>query len=196
MVSGLSKRIKDFRERVETKKQARRAKKRAKSREQKKAERKKQADKRARDRRIEKNEPENVREEAAASVRQLKLLSSELGVAPENVREVVNNAGKVLEDAQEQGSDALEQLDVDGDGDTDILQSFESQSSDEDLFSSGGGSSLVQPQGSRGSEPMQPESLEVFDPMSVDDAASDGSGSSQDSIDPTSREFEEDLLDL
>jgi hypothetical protein len=196
MVPGLSKRIEDFRERVESKKQARRAKKRAKSREQEREQRSQQADERARDRRIAKNEPESVTEEAQASVRQLKLLSSELGVAPENVREVVENASGVLENAQEQGSEALEQLDVDGDGDTDILQSFESQASDEDMFSSGGGSSLVEPQGSRGREPMQQDSLEVFDPMDVNDPAGGGSSASQDSIDPTSREFEENLLDL
>lgn len=174
-------------------------------------EKSKRAKRRAKSRRIEQEKPEGASEKAQVAAKRTKrgareaqeeasglaqdakqLLATELGVSGEQSESIIEEGARLLESAGEKAG----QLDVDGDGDTDILQTFESQTAEDDMFGSAGGSSAPQPQGSRGSEPVQPESLEAFDPMSVDEVRGGGSGSSQDSIDPTSREFEEDLLDL
>jgi len=172
MANGLSGRIERFRERVQSAKQKREAKKRAKERKQQRKQKRKKAEQRARGRRVEKNEPEGAREEAAASVRQLRLLGSELGVDRETAQNISQQANELIDTAQQEGS--MGALDVDGDGDTDILQSFEEELTEEDAFDLS-------------------EAGSGFDPTVVEAGET---GDASEPVDPTSKEFEEDLLGL
>jgi len=189
MPTGLSDRIQQFRERVQRRNRAKQAEERAQAREERIETREQAEQERARQQRIRENDPETLREEAAASARQIRLLSSELGIDTESARNVVDDASQILKTAREQGQGAVEQLDTDGDGDTDILQLFESETNaadsfdvEDQLLSGGGGGS---------GEPFDPGTA-TFDPG----MSQQQSGGQQGGIDPTDASVEEDLLDL
>jgi len=116
--TSIADRIRGVRQRF----QKRRSRKQAEAKaEDLKAER----ERRARQRRIEANNPETAGESLAAASNEVNLLSAELGITADAARDVLEQGGEVVDQALEQGDGALAQLDVDGDGDTDILESLE-----------------------------------------------------------------------
>lgn len=99
------------------------------------------ADRRAKGRRIERGEPESTgeraavakrgAEEAAGEVKNLgsdavDLLSAELGVTEGEAEGLISQGADAIQAAAEAGGGAIAELDVDGDGDTDILEALES----------------------------------------------------------------------
>lgn len=115
-----NKKLEEIRENIKQKKARRRSKKR-------KQKAKKAGRNFAKKKRIERNAPKNKTEKALATVRQTKLLASELGVSEANAKRLQERASDVLESASAQGGGALAALDIDGDGDTDILQTMETE---------------------------------------------------------------------
>lgn len=165
------KKFERLREKVQRKKTSRRAKERAKARKKRKSRE-----------RVEANEPETRREEALATVRQTRLLAAELGVSTDRAREIQQRASNTLDSALDQGGDALEKLDVDNDGDTDLLSIAEAQA---DRDSKDEHSEFVSP-----AEP-------VLDLSSEENQSQSGSGSkSSDRPDVMSKDGEEDILGL
>lgn len=87
------------------------------------------ADRRARERRIERDEPEGVRERATVASEEAgelakdakELLATELGVSTEESEGIIKRGREFLE----RGKGQLSQFDVDGDGDTDLLSSLD-----------------------------------------------------------------------
>lgn len=67
-----------------------------------------------------KKEGQQTRQEAV-------LLASEFGVTPERAQGAIDQANTILNKAEQAGGGALDQLDFDGDGDTDILNGLEQQ---------------------------------------------------------------------
>jgi hypothetical protein len=62
-----------------------------------------------------------------AGVEEAQLLASELGVTGERAKEIASEGMDLIEQAASAGGDALAQLDIDGDGDTDILDAIENE---------------------------------------------------------------------
>lgn len=98
------------------------------------------ADRRASARRVEREEPETVGERAqlkkqrageaadeagALASDAVSLVSAELGVSESDAKGIIESGADVLDAAGDAGGSALDQLDVDGDGDTDILDAVE-----------------------------------------------------------------------
>lgn len=146
----LSDRLEDVRERIKEKKEER-------QREKRRQELRDRFEQQARRARIQRNEPEGAREEVQASARQARLLAAEFGVTRERGAELADSAQATLSAARD--SNALSRLDLDGDGDTDILESFE-----ESLDTRGGRRSQTRTQQSasvRVGEPYQPVEEEL-----------------------------------
>lgn len=114
-------------------------------------EKSKRADRRAKSRRIEKGDPDSATEAAQVKAKQAKqeaemtadearklsrdaktLLATELGVSRSESESIISEGASLLSEA----GDRVDQLDIDDDGDTDILSSFDPIVGDE-----GGGSS-------------------------------------------------------
>lgn len=142
----------------------------------------------ARKRRVKRNNPEGKREKFQATGRQARLLAAELGITVEQAKSVQKQATTRLDRALEAGGDALDSLDTDGDGDTDILSSFEEQMTTQQhntSQTSGGGSKSQSPPGMV--DPAEPV-LPLESPKSKK--------SKTKSTSPVDADFEKDLLDL
>lgn len=129
--------IKALRERLERRKKATEAKARARERSRTRgAEARERAE---RERRLERGDPKGLKEEAIATVRaassakqaasgavsaERQFLAQELGVSTDHAKEVAETGNSVLQSAQRAGV-SLQQFDLDGDGDTDLLASLD-----------------------------------------------------------------------
>jgi hypothetical protein len=112
----VNKRLEQLRETIKAKK------KRKQSRERK--EKAKQAGERfASRRRVERNDPDTRIEQAKATARQAKLLASELGVTEAKAKSLTDRFSDTLQKAAADGN--LGSLDIDGDGDTDLLSQID-----------------------------------------------------------------------
>lgn len=114
---GLSGRIERTRRKLQKRRSEKRSRKKA---QQLKEERARQQ----RRRRIEQNNPDGAREQAAASLRQGQLLASELGISKSKGSAIASRVNAALE----QGGQAVEALDIDNDGDTDVFEAVEARS--------------------------------------------------------------------
>lgn len=111
---GLSQRIENLRNQVRKRRSRKRVKRQSKQARE-------NVESRRREERIENNNPQGPRESVAASLRQAKLVASELGVSTQQARGIIARGNEALA----QGGEALERLDLDGDGDTDIFEAVE-----------------------------------------------------------------------
>lgn len=99
------------------------------------------ADRRAKGRRIERGEPDSTAEKAAVAKRSaseaadeaknlgedaVDLISTELGVSESEAEGVISQGADAIRSAAEAGDGALDQLDFDEDGDTDLFDAVES----------------------------------------------------------------------
>lgn len=98
------------------------------------------ADRRASARRVERGDPESLTERARVTSRRaseatdeikglgsdaVDLLSTELGTSRSDAKGIIESGADALDSATEAGGNALDQFDIDGDGDTDILTAVE-----------------------------------------------------------------------
>lgn len=126
-------RLASLRERLRERRERRTSERKARERNRaRKARKKKQ--------RLEENNPDGLTEKAQATAQRAsevageaagvvtaeqQLVAAELGVSTSRAKQIMEQGSQVLDRAAEAGS--LDQLDVDNDGDTDILTTFESQ---------------------------------------------------------------------
>jgi hypothetical protein len=120
---SVASRLGSVRKRLQRRKKAKRAEERAEARSEKRGA--KARERAERERRIERNNPETAAESVAASGKEVKLIASELGISTDRARNVIDQGSQLIAQAESAGSGALDQLDTDGDGDTDILSSIE-----------------------------------------------------------------------
>lgn len=133
-----NKKLEALRERLEKRRSKRKSKRKSKELQRKR-------DERARDRRIEENEPEGAAETAKATTKQAEelatearetlqeeraVIAAELGVSTGEVEGIMESASERIKAAAEQGD--LSELDIDGDGDTDILQAMDPLGGEQD----------------------------------------------------------------
>lgn len=112
----VNKKLEQLREKVKERKQKRKRKQRFKQRKQKKKQLRSQQ-------RVKANEPETKTETAKASARQARLLAAELGVTRDRASEIAARGSELIDKAEASGT--LDQFDLDGDGDTDILTALD-----------------------------------------------------------------------
>lgn len=127
----VSERLRALRERIQRRETKVRASRRAKSRQKQMEERRKRADERARSRRVQRGEPEGAREEAQVTAKEARnlasdaktLVSTELGVSRSEAEGVITQSADLVRDA----GDRIDELDFDGDGDSDILTALDAE---------------------------------------------------------------------
>ena len=127
----VSEKLASLRERLKNRRKKRRVKRKSQQL-------KNESERRKRERRIEENEPEGLSETAEATRQQAgdlaeegrktveeetRVLASELGVSPDRVDSLMESASDRIQAAKESGT--LSDLDIDGDGDTDLFSAVD-----------------------------------------------------------------------